>query len=241
VIGNPPYGALLGDADEGYLRAGFETATRDLDTYTLFMEKGLKVCKPRGWAAMIVPTGWYSGPKFVALRRFVSRVSDPKTFVNLPYDVFAAWVDTTVFVSEKRGKPVQWPRREGCKVVLKTFPKRHKITSIAEFEEATQEAQLTDWFAGIRDEFLTYAHTAVSRILAKIESVGKPLSVYADVQRGVTPFKPTNTREHKNRFQLSMELCGATTSTMAQGGSSDLIIRWQNRSLKATSKAHEFC
>jgi hypothetical protein len=83
-------------------------------------------------------------------------------------------------------------------VVLKTFPKRHKITSIIEFAEGTQQAELTDWFAGDKDEFLTYADTTVNRILVKIESVGRPLSLYADVQRGVTPFKLTNTREHKN-------------------------------------------
>ena len=38
--------------------------------------------------------------------------TDPVSFVNLPYDVFKAWVDTTVFVVAKRGEPTAWPRKQ---------------------------------------------------------------------------------------------------------------------------------
>ena len=82
---------------------------RDLDTYTLFVEKAIKVCRAAGCVGIIVLTGWYSGSKFSALRRFVARRTDPRAFVNLPYDVFAAWVDTTVFVLAKRAQSLSWP------------------------------------------------------------------------------------------------------------------------------------
>jgi type I restriction-modification system DNA methylase subunit len=198
VIANPPYGAVLGAPDQAYLRRKYGTATKDLDTYCLFMETGIKVVRPGGRVGMIVPTGWYSGVKFGALRRYVACVTDPHVFVNLPYDVFQAWVDTTVFVLEKRKNPLSWPRSAPCKVVLRTFPKRHRISSISEFDEDTRGAEITKWFVGAADEFLTYADTDMSTIIAKVQTAGRALGEFADVQRGVTPFNLTATREHKN-------------------------------------------
>ena len=171
---------------------------RDLDTYTLFVEKAIKVCRAAGCVGIIVLTGWYSGSKFSALRRFVARTTDPRAFVNLPYDVFAAWVDTTVFVLAKRAQSLSWPRKARCVVALKTFPKRHKIESASEFEGGVEEAELTHWFAGGADGFLTYAASSQSAIIRKAQTVGKPLADFGDVQRGVTPFHLTTTREHKN-------------------------------------------
>ncbi|NUN96551.1 MAG: N-6 DNA methylase, partial [Candidatus Omnitrophica bacterium] len=94
VIGNPPYGASLTEDMRSYLSRMFEATSRDLDSYCLFIEQALKLAEGGGRISMIVPTGWYSGAKFSLLRRYVSTHSDPEVFVNLPYDVFRAWVDT---------------------------------------------------------------------------------------------------------------------------------------------------
>ncbi|MBZ5552714.1 MAG: N-6 DNA methylase [Acidobacteriia bacterium] len=197
VIGNPPYGASLGDSEKPYLSQKFKTATSELDTYSMFIERAVGVCAPRGRVSMIVPTGWYSGSKFSKLRQFIAVQTDPQTLINLPYDVFPAWVDTTIFVFSKRAEPTTWPRRSRCGVLLKTFSKRHKIKSLSEFEEDTKFAELTSWFALGGDEFLTYADEATSRIITKMQRTGKPLGEISDVQRGVTPFNLTPTREQK--------------------------------------------
>jgi len=80
--------------------------------------------------------------------------------------------------------------------VLKTFPKRHKIENITEFEAGTKSAQLTSWFVGGGDQFLTYADTASAELITKIQSRGKPLKDFADIQRGVTPFSLTVSPDH---------------------------------------------
>jgi hypothetical protein len=196
VIGNPPYGALLSEGEMHYLRSKYETATSELDTYSLFMEKAIAQCNISGRVSMIVPTGWYSGVRFSSLRQFLVSKTDPQLFINLPYDVFEAWVDTTIFVAVKRAKAVTWPRKALCAVLLKTFPKRHKIEQIAEFEDGTKTAELTGWFAGSGDQFLTYADTASSELIIKIQTRGKPLKDFADVQRGVTPFNLTEKADH---------------------------------------------
>jgi type I restriction-modification system DNA methylase subunit len=196
VIGNPPYGALLTDAETSYLRSKYETATSELDTYGLFIEKAINLCRPYGRVSMIVPTGWYSGVGFGSLRRHVAGSTDPSVFVNLPYDVFEAWVDTTVFVAVKRAKPLDWPRRPSCPVILKTFPKRHKIEHLSEFDEETHAGEITSWFADGTDQFLTYADTATATLITKIQNRGKSLKDFADIQRGVTPYNLTERPEH---------------------------------------------
>jgi hypothetical protein len=135
VIGNPPYGALLSDPEHDYLRDSYHTATSELDTYALFMEKALSLVKPGCLISMIVPTGWYSGVRFSSLRRFVAEHADPQAFINLPYDIFSAWVDTTVFVLTKRLTITAWPRTEPHMVHVRTFPKRHRIKEAGDIEQ----------------------------------------------------------------------------------------------------------
>jgi len=132
---------------------------------------------------MIVPTGWYSGAKYNALRRFVACTSDPQIFVNLPYDIFKAWVDTTVFVLAKRTVQTSWPRQDSCTVRLRTFPKRYRITAITEFDDDTRTVNFADWFTGGGDEYLTYADSVTSSLIRKMQALSKPLQEFADVQR----------------------------------------------------------
>ena len=193
VLGNPPYGASLTEVETEYLSKAFVATTKDLDTYGLFMEQAIYKTKSNGLVSMIVPTGWYSGPKFSKLRRFVATHTDPEVFVNLPYDVFRdAWVDTTIFVTRKRNAAMRWPRTENCKVKIRTFPKRHKIRTTAEFYSNLSEVDMSQWFANGSDEFLTYADTATTLLMQKLSTEGvRPLGACADVQRGVTPFNLT--------------------------------------------------
>jgi predicted RNA methylase len=196
VIGNPPYGASLTEPETDYLRQAFRTTTKDIDTYTLFIEKAEQLVRPAGHISMIVPTGWYSGPKFSALRRFIACRTDPRVFVNLPYDVFKAWVDTTIFSVVKREEALNWPRRIPHTVSIKTFEKRHRVQDPAEFNEQLQQADFSDWFASGGDEFLTYADSAATNLIRKIIAAGKPLGELSDVQRGVTPFNLTDHPTH---------------------------------------------
>jgi hypothetical protein len=198
VVGNPPYGAEVGDEVVIHLRDKFECAGREVDSYAIFIEQGLRLLRSGGLLSMIVPTGWYSGARYPGLRRFVARNTDPTVFVNLPYDIFAdAWVDTTIFAAAKRKAPTTWPRTESYRVGLRTFGKRDKIKSIREFEADQTFADFAGWFADGGDTYLTYADEASTRIIKKLESSGVPFSAYADIQRGVTPFHLTDKPNHK--------------------------------------------
>lgn len=144
---------------------------------------------------MIVSTSWYSGAAFTRLRRFVATATDPTAFVNLPYDVFAAWIDTSVFVVKRRATREPWPRTKPAVAQIRTFAKRHQISSAAEMDVDTAETDVAAWFANGDDEFLTYADTATTRLLMRLASTGSCLGDVADVQRGVTPFHLSETPE----------------------------------------------
>lgn len=198
VIGNPPYvssQALTKRAPKFALfaRQTFHVAGgRDFDLFALFIENGVRLASSRGSVCYILPTGWYTGPGFSVLRQFVARNTDPRLFINLPYDMFEhAWIDTTVFLTQKRLQPTQWPRTEKCSVFLKTFEKRHRIVCQQDFYEGVQKTDIHEWFKNGKDEFLTRADNGVIGLLAKIRSMSKPFDECADIQRGVTPFQVT--------------------------------------------------
>ena len=152
---------------------------------------------------MIVPTGWYNGVKFSKLRRFIATETDPELFINLPYDIFKAWVDTTVFVLAKRHNKTTWPRSETCNVRLRIFPKNYNIFSIKDFETDLSMANICDWFLDGSDEYLTYADASATLLIRKIKQTGVPLEKIADVQRGVTPYRLLDASSHatcKNGF-----------------------------------------
>lgn len=188
VIGNPPYGATFSEAAKRAISTVYEVSGKSPESFAVFIELGLNLARNHGHLCFIIPTGWYSAPKSSALRRYVARDSNPAYIVMLPYDVFAdVWVDTTIFGAEKRPIPAPWPRRERKPFPLKCYPKKQSRIMMAEFFEGLVEADLGIWCAEGKDEFLTQAAGESHRLVEKIRR-GRPLSEFADVQRGVTPF-----------------------------------------------------
>ena len=200
VIGNPPYGISLDVNATQYANNNYELPVKSADSYALFIEKGVQLLKPLGVLSMIVPTGWYSGTSMAPLRKYFSKYTDPESFANLPYDVFdEAWVDTTIFITSKRAEETSLPRKDSHKVKIFNFPKRFKINNLNDFEEVAFESDFGLWFKSNDSfEFLTSARTEEVELLHKISVLSKPLCFYADIQRGVTPFKLTEKAEHRN-------------------------------------------
>lgn len=196
VIGNPPYGATINDHEVPYLRHHYQAYSSGLDSYVLFVERAIGLARPGAFVSFIVPTGWYTGADFSRIRQHIACTCDPLSFVNLPYDVFKAWVDTTVFVFKKRRAKAAWPRTRGCEVSLKTFPKRHRIDTAREMEDCSDRVDFASWFTSGDDAYLTFADARATSIIQRMEAVGRPLASFADVQRGVTPLDTTERRTH---------------------------------------------
>ena len=199
VMGNPPYGVKFSDADVKYLRGTYIAMGKAVDSYALFIELANRLAKYNGLSAYIVPTGWYSGTNFNSLRRYFAQNTDPLILVNLPYDVFAdAWVDTTIYIARKREKIQAWPRKDDHNVTTTIFDKRDVLNSIEAFYENQASLRFSAWFDAGADEFILLKNPLAAGIIAKIRARSKPLSDYADVQRGVTPFNLSDAPNHAN-------------------------------------------
>jgi type I restriction-modification system DNA methylase subunit len=123
VIGNPPY-VLLQDEfrDESqvaFLRANFKVASYKIDTYHLFMERGISLAKPGGFCGMITPANFLTNNFLAGLRRFLIEQSKIEHILVIDEGVFEAIsVDNAIFVVRSGEKtsndfPILHARSEG--------------------------------------------------------------------------------------------------------------------------------
>ena len=75
VVGNPPYvllqDAFRDDKQMAFLRAQFKVASYKVDTYHLFMERGVGLAKAGGLCGMITPANFLTNTYLAGLRRFL--------------------------------------------------------------------------------------------------------------------------------------------------------------------------
>jgi adenine-specific DNA-methyltransferase len=79
IIGNPPYVLLQDefrdDTQLDYFRSKYTVASYKVDTYHLFIERGIRLTKPGGRCAMITPANFLTNNYLAALRRFMLKCS----------------------------------------------------------------------------------------------------------------------------------------------------------------------
>ena len=103
VVGNPPYilmeGRLRDDEQSGYLRTHYSVAAYKVDTYHLFIEKGIKLARAGGRCSMITPANFLTNNYLAALRSFMLDSSAVDQIAVIDGGVFhGISVDNAVFV-----------------------------------------------------------------------------------------------------------------------------------------------
>lgn len=103
VVGNPPYillqAALRDDTQLDYFRAAYEGASFKIDTYHLFIERGIKLCRAGGLVSFITPSNFLTNNHLTGLRRVILLRTQPEQIVVVQGGVFAGVsVDNAVFV-----------------------------------------------------------------------------------------------------------------------------------------------
>lgn len=96
VIGNPPYVVLNPEILNGY-----KLIKGNNNTYVAFIEKALDVAKPKGKISLIVPTTWLSGNNYEDLRKELLFTNSIREIIQLPYDIFEAYIDTVIIGIDK--------------------------------------------------------------------------------------------------------------------------------------------
>jgi hypothetical protein len=188
VVGNPPYGAEVGDVESGYLRDNYESPANSLDTFLMFVERGGILLKQKGLLGLIIPSGWTSAPSAEPLRRMFLKSFRPLTFVSLPFDVFhGAYIDTVVLTAEKGAALSGSPTGT---VSLVVFPQRFKISGQADFRRFTKNTSYSRWLRSDRIEFLVTASDQEADLLAKVRQQPAKFGDVVLVKRGIETYTP---------------------------------------------------
>lgn len=101
VIGNPPYGAQISDALKTLVLQTYLHQDYQLDTYLLFLERGMALLKSGGTQCLILPNTWLASLMFKSIRRFIFGETRLLSLVDIKTRVFAAVVDNSIVAHSK--------------------------------------------------------------------------------------------------------------------------------------------
>ncbi len=96
VIGNPPYGAVLTELAKAAVGRAYKHQDYQLDTYLLFVERGIQLLRRTGIQSFIVPNTWLPSLMLKSIRKFVVGSTTLVSLADIRTAVFAAVVDTTI-------------------------------------------------------------------------------------------------------------------------------------------------
>ncbi len=104
VIGNPPYvrSRNIPQNDKTYYMQHFFSASRLLDTYYLFLEKGIKLLRDSGRLSFIIPNGILTNKDSEKIRQFIVENTCIEIIVDLKEGIFKnVAVDTNIIVVQR--------------------------------------------------------------------------------------------------------------------------------------------
>ncbi len=195
VIGNPPYGATLTQAEKDYIAAHYETTEYNFDTYKTFFELGMKLLKPDGYLGFITPNTYFvlekGGEK---LRRFLF---DNATLLNVAelFNVFPdAVVEPAISIFQKRMPDDNAP--------LEVLSLPRNVTKTANFYADGVKNEFTQKDLKVREGYLfNFRETKEEQALReKIGRMSEPLGKYFAIITGIKPYQvgkgtPKQTKE----------------------------------------------
>lgn len=182
IIGNPPYvfgrdWKALGITDEmkSYLGNKFNSSPYQLDLFSIFMEQAFNLVKENGYTSFIVPNVWLNNTYSASTRKFIIQNSSELTLIDPLEKVFEGiTVDTIIYISQR-----------GSSKNLKNIEiEKLSISETFHF----QSLPAHDYENGI-SPISTAITTNESSIIQKVIEKGKPLSNYAEITRGVHPYR----------------------------------------------------
>jgi hypothetical protein len=110
VIGNPPYvygrdwaGLGIGDDQKKYFSANYSASPYQLDLFSLFMERAIRLTIQGGATAQIVPNVWLTNRFSKTTREYIFRQLGNIKLTAAPSDVFEGVVVDTVIYSGFKG------------------------------------------------------------------------------------------------------------------------------------------
>jgi hypothetical protein len=194
IVGNPPYGAEFSKDTLKYIRNIYKTAKGELDSYTLFIERTLKLIKRERVVGLIIPDTWLTLISADVLRRMLLDNYTIKELILLNESVFPqATVDPLVIIIENVKPAIQHS------VKVSIAHKKIKITSIGdEFDSSLIQQKL--WNQNQNSQIKVYSNDNISAIINKINCSQSKVRDLLEYKAGCKPYekgkgKPPQTKK----------------------------------------------
>ena len=179
VIGNPPYIDIKGlpkNDVKTYFNL-FETTENRINLYSIFIEKGFKLCSNKGSLCYINPNSILMNESYSKIRKYI--FDSVSQIIKLPDNVFqAASVETIILLLSKNNK-------QSTSIDFYCFNNKAKI-SLQQIQLNNVEKKL--WEKDKQLRFNIFADSETLRLLSKIEESAKPLEEYLSTSLGITPY-----------------------------------------------------
>lgn len=174
VVGNPPYinskGENFSDSFKSIASSNYQTAKYQIDTYILFIERGLNLITGNGKLTFIVPNAWLNNLFLKEVREYFLKKSSIESITSMTAAVFEeASVDTIILSTGKK--------YENCKTKI-NFNVGQEFFLQKEIE---QDSFLNNegFIINVRGD------NSTDSLLIKIESKSVQLETFTSIARGV--------------------------------------------------------
>lgn len=96
VIGNPPYVVLSPE-----ILSKYELTKYNYNTYIAFLELAFSISSDISHFGYIIPNTWFAGDNYEIFRNEILGKKRLKQIIQLPYDIFRAYIDTSIIIMDK--------------------------------------------------------------------------------------------------------------------------------------------
>jgi hypothetical protein len=193
IIGNPPYGAYLDQAEKDYLKLKYPNQAYQLDSYLLFLEKSVgDLLKTGGLLGMIIPNPWLTNIRQDNTRRFITNNLSVVEIVHFRYKVFSeCTVDTQIVILQKR-------LVKNWQVLVKIINSRNDFITNSNITEIKHKQEKWQKLEGRSINIFLNSSDGVLQEKCLNDSV--PLSNLCNIRVGIKPYQvnkgiPPQTRE----------------------------------------------
>ncbi|ATP56231.1 restriction endonuclease subunit M [Pedobacter ginsengisoli] len=185
IIGNPPYGAFITKKEQNFYTKNYNTASYKLDTYAIFIEKGIGITKLNGKLGYIIPYTFLSIQQHRKLREFILGFNI-ETLVDLPTKVFeSADLDTVILLMTKN-IPTQ---------IIKSGKIQNQEVVIS------NEIGLTD-ILNNQDLQINLNNSSVDiTLINKIKDLSFTLNDFCEISQGYIPYRRSDLIKNFGEFE----------------------------------------
>jgi hypothetical protein len=199
IIGNPPYvygrdwaGLGIGDDQKTYFLANYSASPYQLDLFSLFMERAVRLTIQGGATSQIVPNVWLTNRFSKTTREYIFRQLGNIKLTAAPPDVFeGVVVDTVIYTGFKGGDNSTF---ELARITAKS------LDPIGSF-------LCEDYSDGATPITLTTSKRAIE-LARKIIRAHASLGAIAEITRGVHPYRADGYGESafRNGYQTQQDV-----------------------------------